>query len=155
MTRCEALMSSLTEELLAIISTLHAGERELARADFRTLWEKLSPDDHFHRCVLAHYMADAQDDAEAELHWDRIALDMAMAATPNEFDERFPGMTLASFFPSLHLNLAASHENLGQLNEAVEHIEIAHRASNALPHSPLGAMTAQAITRIRSRLNRA
>jgi hypothetical protein len=141
-----------TEELLAIISTLHGGEREHARAHFRALWEKLDTDDHFHRCVLAHYMADAQDDPEAELHWDRIALEMAQTASPREFDDRFPGMTLASFFPSLHLNLASSYEKLGRLNDAAEHAEMAQHAASSLPNSPLGTMTAQAIARIRSRL---
>jgi hypothetical protein len=145
-------MSPPTEELLAIISTLHAGERNNAREQFRKLWEILDMDDHFHRCVLAHYMADAQDDAEAELHWDRIAIEMAMAASSSAFDNRFPGMTLASFFPSLHLNLASSYEKLGRLNDAIEHAEMAQRAASALPDSPLGTMTAQAITRIRSRL---
>lgn len=147
-------MSSLTDELMAIISTLHRGEREKARADFQRIWDKLAKNDHFHRCVLAHYMADAHDAPEEELHWDQIALEMALAASPIEFDERFPGMTLASFFPSLHLNLASSYEKLGRVNEAIEHAEKARQAAAALPDSPLGTMTAQAITRIRESLRR-
>lgn len=145
-------MPSVTENLLNIIAMLHAGERHDARAHFTALWRNLDEDDHFHRCVLAHYMADAQDEPESELHWDQIALEMAEAATPNEFDERFPGMTRASFLPSLHLNLAACHEKLGELSKAIEHAEMAHRAAFALPDSPLGTMTAHAITRLRARL---
>lgn len=144
-------MSSTTDELIATVALLHTGKRHEATTRFLSLWETLELHDHFHRCVLAHYLADAQDNPETELHWDVLALEMATAASPDEFDSRFPGMTLASFFPSLHLNLAASYEKLGRMSDAAKHAEYAHQAAHALPDSPLGHMTAQAIARIRER----
>lgn len=103
-------------------------------------------------CVLAHYMADAQDDLREELRWDQLALDAASAAVPQEFDGRFPGMTLASFFPSLYLNLAADYEKLGDLALARKHAVMAAEAVPALDDSGLGSMTSAAIERLLGRL---
>lgn len=146
------MSSPLTDRLIAAIGVLHAGNRIEARALFLELERELAHDDHFHRCVLAHYMADAQDDAADELRWDRLALDAALQATPSEFDGRFPGMTRASFFPSLHLNVAASCEKLGLRAEAIAQAELAHRALGDLQDTPLGQLTRDAIRRLRTRL---
>ena len=141
-----------TFELMGIIERLQRGERTIARAQFEATWARLDSSDLFHRCVLAHYMADAQDDLREELRWDQLALDAASAAVPQEFDGRFPGMTLASFFPSLHLNLAADYEKLGDLALARKHAVMAAEAVPALDDSGLGSMTSAAIERLLGRL---
>lgn len=138
------MTSPTTERLLAAIEVLHAGERAAARAQLEALEAVLPADDWFHRCVLAHYLADAQDDAHAELRWDERALEAAQRAAPEHFDGRFPGMTLASFFPSLHLNLAADLEKLERFGEARAHAVAARTSLDALPDTPLRRMTRDA-----------
>lgn len=147
------MTDATTDRLVAAIGRLHQGERGEARAQLVALEAELAADDWFHRCVLAHYLADAQDAPEEALRWDEAALHAAQHATPADFDERFPGMTLASFFPSLHLNLAAGLEHLGRLEEARAQAELAHRAISALPDTPLAQLTRDAIGRLRERLD--
>ena len=74
------------------------------------LWTTFPLDDFFHRCVLAHCMADLQTDPNAELHWDQLALDAALAASPESFDGHLPRLSRDAFLPSLHRNLASAHE---------------------------------------------
>jgi hypothetical protein len=144
----------VTAEIMAAIERLHGGEREAARATFEAIWTRLDPADAFHRCVLAHYMADAQDEPHDELAWDLRALEAASSASPEAFDDRFPGLTLASFFPSLHLNLAASCEAVGQLERAREHVAHASAAAHALGDGDLARTTRGAIERMLARLGR-
>ncbi|MGW2027256.1 hypothetical protein ACWCPC_34855, partial [Streptomyces decoyicus] len=55
-----------------------AGDREEARNRLSELWHEIGPQgDAFHRCTLAHYMADTQDDPRDELDWDLRALEAA------------------------------------------------------------------------------
>ncbi len=62
------------------VMLLHAGDREEARNRLGALWAELGSDgDPLHRCTLAHYMADAQDDPGDELAWDLRALTAAEA----------------------------------------------------------------------------
>lgn len=142
----------LAADILAAIATLHRGEREQAQEELEAIWARVDPDDHFHRCVVAHYLADAQTDPAEELRFDQLALAAARRAQPSDFDGRFPGMTLASFFPSLHLNLAADYERVGELTLARMHAAEAQAASAALPSSQLGDLTRDAIARITRRL---
>lgn len=56
----------------------HGGDREEARARLTALWTEIGPHaDAFHRCTLAHYLADTQDDPLDELGWDLRALNAA------------------------------------------------------------------------------
>src|SRR4051812_31282414 len=52
------------------------GQREAARRMFAEIWADIDGEhgDPLHVCVLAHSMADVQDDAHEELLWDRRAL---------------------------------------------------------------------------------
>ncbi|MER8072401.1 hypothetical protein ABTZ59_29330 [Streptomyces sp. NPDC094034] len=60
------------------VMLLHGGDREEARNRFGLLWAELGEaGDAFHRCALAHYMADTQDDPGDELAWDLRALTAA------------------------------------------------------------------------------
>lgn len=141
-----------TTDLLAAIELLHRGERDAARAALETVWAGLAADDGFHRCVAAHYLADAQSSPDDELRWDQLALAAAAGASDEEFADAMPGMTLASFMPSLHLNLAADYERLGDLARARSHAVAAEQAAGALQTTDLGELTRQAIARIIRRL---
>lgn len=135
------------------IGLLHRGEREEARLRFDAIWCELGDDgDPLHRCVAAHYMADAQDDARDALRWDLRALDAARELTEARVQAHEPTMTLASFYPSLHLNLAAGYEKLAMLEEARAHIVEARARASGLVGTELGRMTLAAITRLESTL---
>ncbi len=144
--------SDVDPQVLEAVQLALSGQVDAARVCFDQLWLSTSPLDLFHRCVLAHYMADLQTDPDKELWWDIQALEAARAAAPESFDDRIPGVSHRAFLPSLHLNLAASHERLGQLDEARQHAQLASRTLDALQPSPLSDMTRAAIERICKKL---
>ena len=142
----------LSADILAAVDTLHRGDVDRARSELEAIWARVNPDDRFHRCVVAHYLADAQEHPAEELRYDVLALAAARSATAAEFDDRFPGVTLGGFLPSLHLNLAASYERVGELTLARVHAHEAAEAAARLPPTDLGELTRKAIERIARRL---
>ncbi len=128
------------------------GDHERATAALGELWRSLPLDDDFHRCVVAHYLADLQTDPNAELRWDERALDAALRSSPDAFNGRIPEVTHESFLPSLYLNLAASHERIGQFEAARAAASRALTLVDDGPPTALGELTRSAITRICSRL---
>ncbi|GGQ26568.1 hypothetical protein [Streptomyces roseolilacinus] len=143
---------------------LHGGDREEARNRFHALWERIGTDgDPLHRCTLAHYMADAQDDPDVELAWDLRAL-TAAEALGGAFGEE-PGeepgeerparrdtAALRALYPSLHLNLAADYLGLRRPDDARAHLDRARAASAALGDDGYGAGVRAAIDRLDRRL---
>jgi hypothetical protein len=77
-------------------------ERDAARERLAEVWQSLDDSDAFHRCVVAHYMADLQTDPHAELDWDQLALEAAVSGSPESFNGRIPGVEYGAFLPSLH-----------------------------------------------------
>ncbi|MEV3988190.1 hypothetical protein AB0J57_04720 [Streptomyces sp. NPDC049837] len=125
---------------------LHGGDREEARNRFGELWERLGADgDPLHRCTLAHYMADAQDDPYDELAWDLRALTAAEGA-----DGRHAA--LRALYPSLHLNLAADYVKLRRPDAARMHLDRARAASDALDDDGYGNGVRAAIAHLTERL---
>ncbi|MBO1417436.1 hypothetical protein, partial [Streptomyces sp. FH025] len=115
------------------------GRTAQARASFEALWEALGERDVFHRCVLAHYLADLQDDPRAELEWDRRALAAADSLTSERARTYESALQVRAFYPSLHLNLASDHLKLGETDLAREQLERAVRSLDALPGDAYGA----------------
>jgi tetratricopeptide (TPR) repeat protein len=74
---------------------------------FRQAWDQSAAD--YERCIAAHYVARHQPDFELVLYWNQLALDCAL---------RIADSTVADFLPSLYLNLAKSHEDLGHTEDA-------------------------------------
>lgn len=136
-------------EITAAAELFRAGDTAAARDRFAATWESIGADgDPFHRCVLAHYAADAQAEPHEELWWDQRALEAA--------DQVVPGTTepdVAGFYPSLHLNLADVHRRLGHLTEATHHIERAREVVDLLPDDGYGRMIRDGITRCAARLD--
>ena len=57
------------------------GNRAQAAAGFQALWDQVGPDGRaLHGVNIAHYLADIQDDPDAELMWDLLALEAADVA---------------------------------------------------------------------------
>ncbi|MGH2632327.1 MAG: hypothetical protein ACRDG3_02850 [Tepidiformaceae bacterium] len=125
------------------------GERAAARERFRALWERVGPDgDALHRCAIAHSMADVQDDIHDELRWDLEALAVAEQITDEQATAAGAGLTVAGFYPSLHLNLASCYRRLGDPDRAREHLLLGREAAGALPEDAYGDMVRSEIGRL-------
>lgn len=105
----DAMMSRIGQAVMLH----HGGDREEAQGRFLGLWAEIGEDgDPLHRCTLAHYMADTQDDPSDELAWDLRALSAADSLTQERLAEHEASLALRAFYPSLHLNLAADYVKL-------------------------------------------
>lgn len=124
------------------------GDREEARNRLAALWREIEGDgDPFHRCALAHYLADTQDDPADELLWDLLAL--AAADGPGA---RTAAPRLRALYPALHLNLAADYAKLGQEAAARSQLALARGCAGTLGDDPYGDRMRAAITRLAQRL---
>lgn len=142
-------------EITAVVEAGRGGERAAARDEFAALWARITEaGDPFHRCVLAHYAADVQDDPLEELRWDERALAAAGEVTDERVRAHHASLQIAGFYPSLHLNLADVHRRLGHDAEAGRHLELARQRSDALGDDGYGHMIRSAIERCGQRLER-
>nr|WP_202534673.1 hypothetical protein [Streptomyces sp. SID4923] len=115
------------------VMLLHGGDREEARNRFTVLWTEIGDEgDALHRCTLAHYMADTQDDPADELAWDLRALTAARALADEGAAGDQDALAMRAFYPSLHLNLAADYMKLQRPGAARDHLERARAASAVL-----------------------
>ncbi|MFF3766760.1 hypothetical protein ACFYYR_22110 [Streptomyces sp. NPDC001922] len=135
------------------IGLQHAGDPEGSRQRFTEIWEETGPDgDAFHRCVLAHYMADLQQNPQDELAWDRLALEAADSVTDSRVQEHHASLSIRGFYPSLHLNLAADHHRLGDYAQARAHVALSRQHMDALRDDDYGQGIRSAVQRLESRL---
>lgn len=136
------------------IAILHRGDRPAAKVRLLALWSQLPSEASFERAVVAHYLADAQEQLDDELAWDLRALEAATGAADPDAARVLGGtrVTLASFMPSLHLNLASDYERARDLASARHHLDAAAGHIAALDDSPISALTRAAIERMRARL---
>ncbi|GAB2891135.1 hypothetical protein GCM10027074_69270 [Streptomyces deserti] len=129
----------------------HAGDREEARHRFLDLWAEIGEHgDPLHRCTLAHYLADTQDDPADELAWDLRALTAAEEAGGDRPAEA--AVAVRALYPSLHLNLAADYVKLGRREAARTHLRWARGAADALADDRYGDGVRAAIRELESRL---
>ncbi len=135
--------------IMAAVERSQSGDRRGARADFAVIWDDLGREgDPFHRCTVAHYAADVQDDVREELAWDARALEAANEVTDSRVKEHHASLTIEAFYPSLHLNLAEDHRKLGEVDMARHHIAAARACLSALPDQGYGAMIRAGVDRV-------
>ncbi|MEU9288222.1 hypothetical protein AB0D57_26845 [Streptomyces sp. NPDC048275] len=136
-----------------VVMLHHGGDREEARGRFLDLWAEIGEDgDPLHRCTLAHYMADTQDDPSDELAWDLRALSAAEELTDGRVVEHDQSLAVRAFYPSLHLNLAADYVKLGRSDAARSQLRRARGAVGALGDDRYGDGVRAAIGRLELRL---
>ncbi|MFC9112999.1 hypothetical protein ACFTWN_06635 [Streptomyces sp. NPDC057092] len=129
----------------------HAGDREEARHRFLGLWAEIGEHgDPLHRCTLAHYLADTQDDPEDELAWDLRALTAADEA--GRSPARQGAAAVRALYPSLHLSLADDYARLGRPDAARTHLDRARGAARTLADDRYGDGIRAAIRRLAARL---
>lgn len=144
-----------------VVMLHHGGDREEARERLLGLWAELGEGgDPLHRCTLAHYLADTQDDPTDELAWDLRALSAADELTdgrntgiPGEAEDsgnvgQEGAIAIRAFYPSLHLNLAADYVKLDRPDAARTHIRRARDACTVLADDGYGNGVRAAIGRI-------
>ncbi|MFE7766790.1 hypothetical protein [Streptomyces sp. NPDC057438] len=154
----------------------HGGDREEARHRLQQLWAEIGEDGTpLHRCTLAHYMADTQDDPDTELAWDLRALSAAdelsdgrsagpapdlhpvrLADRPGGRPDECPdALAVRAFYPSLHLSLAADYAKLGRPDAARSHLRLARAALAVLEDGGHGDGIRTALGRLEARLDEA
>lgn len=139
-----------------VVMLQHAGDREEARNRFAELWTEVGEDgDALHRCTLAHYMADTQDDPAEELLWDLRALSAAQALSDGPSTDRDRSPEVRGFYPSLHLSLAADYVKLGRPETARTHLRSARAATAGLTDDGYGRGVRAAIERLQETLETA
>ncbi|MFI5885768.1 hypothetical protein [Streptomyces sp. NPDC051554] len=164
----QAAPDALLTRIGQIVMLHHGGDREEARDRLLGLWAELGEDgDPLHRCTLAHYLADTQDDPTDELAWDLRALSAAdelgdgrdageSGETKDSGDIGNVGqegaIAIRAFYPSLHLNLAADYVKLDRPDAARTHIRRARSACSVLADDGYGNGVRAAIGRLELRL---
>lgn len=143
----------IMDQISTAIGLSRSGDQTAARQRFAAIWDLIGPDgDPFHRCTLAHYAADVQLTAEDELSWDLRALAAAEELTDERARQHHHSLTVAGFYPSLHLNLARDYQKLGDLPRAREHLAAAQSSTSALAGDGYGTMIRSGISRLAGEL---
>jgi hypothetical protein len=153
----QAAADAVLTRIGQVVILHHAGDREEARRRLLDLWAEIGEHgDPLHRCTLAHYLADTQDDPADELAWDLRALTAAeeiageIAGDGPASREGTPAVR--AFYPSLHLSLAADYAGLGQREAARIHLRRARTAAAGLTDDSYGQGVRAAIRRWEDRL---
>lgn len=108
--------------LMTRLGAVLAGAPETRKQDLDALWAELDADDHAARCIAAHYIADAQDDLDAEVQWDELSLTEVVLTCDDELQAIHPTLSVAGFLPSLHLNLADGYRRQGRFTDAADQL---------------------------------
>ncbi|GIE29296.1 hypothetical protein Ait01nite_023410 [Actinoplanes italicus] len=126
------------------------GDREAARLLFARVWAEIGGEqgDPLHVCVLAHSMADVQDDIREELVWDLRALTAAGRLTDDRVAAAGVPLSLAGLYPSLHLNLSECYRRLGDLDLAREHLREARAGIGVLGDDDYGRLIRGGLERL-------
>jgi hypothetical protein len=133
----------------AALELAQSGDRAGARLRYEEIWADVGPEgDPFHRCAVAHAMADVQDDPRDELRWDARALEAAELLTDERVADAGVAGPARSFRPSLHLNLADVHLRLGDRAEAAHHVAAGRAALDALADDGYRAMVVGGLDRV-------
>ncbi|MFC7100886.1 hypothetical protein ACFQQB_10700 [Nonomuraea rubra] len=132
----------------------HQGEREAARELFAQIWDDIGGEqgDPLHVCVLAHSMADVQDDVDQELMWDLRALAAVGLVTDERVAQAGVPLSVAGLYPSLHLNLSECYRKLGDLDRAREHLQHARDGIGALGDDDYGRLIKGGLERLAEQL---
>lgn len=155
----EASEDAVMTRIGQAVILLHAGDREEARNRLGDIWAEIGEEgDSLHRCTLAHYMADAQDDPADELAWDLRALTAAAdvqgdgpgTGPPRDGRpaQQEPHQAMRVFYPSLHLSLAADYVKLRRPEAARVHLARARAATGVLADDGYGNGVRAAIARL-------
>lgn len=127
-----------------------AGAPESARRDLLAVWQRIGVSgDPFHRCTLAHYLADLYENPAEALIWDVRALDAADALTDERAQQHHAGLHVTGFYPSLFLNIADNLRRLGAFDVAMKYIANAEQHGSVLGDDDYGKTVRTATGEVR------
>ena len=112
----------------AIGRGMHAeiiGDRQAALVAYTEAWDQATDD--FERCIAAHYVPRAIEDAAEKLRWNEVALAHATAVG----DDR-----VAGFFASLHACVGQARLGVGDATGAREAFRLADASLATVPEGP-------------------
>lgn len=98
-------------------------------------------------------MADVQDDVHEELMWDLRALAAADRVTDERVAQAGVPLSVAGFYPSLHLNLSECYRKLGDPGRAREHLQQARAGIGALGDDEYGQLIRGGLERLAEQLD--
>lgn len=137
------------DAIVAAVTTARGGDDNSARESLLTIWHQIGVGgDAFHRCTLAHYLADLYAEPAESLVWNVRALDAADSLSDERVQHHAAELQVAGFYPSLYLNLADDFRRLGVFEAADEYAQLARRHVPALPDGPYGDTIRSAIDEI-------
>ncbi len=130
------------------------GQREAARGLFAQIWDDIGGEDGdpLHVCVLAHSMADVQDDVADELMWDLRALAAADLITDERTGAAGVALPAAGLYPSLHLSVSEGYRRLGDRDRALHHVQRARATIGVLGEDEYGKLIRDGLKRISEQL---
>jgi len=137
--------------VVAGIVASQSGRVAEAEEHLSAAWEACGDNEHALRCIVAHYLADAQDEVWSELEWDRRALE----AHAHVRDAELAPLGIPSakaFLPSLHLNLGDVWLRAGNPVEAERHVLEAQVALDELGDDQYGAMVRKGVASLSRRV---
>ncbi|WP_410675505.1 hypothetical protein [Amycolatopsis sp. cmx-4-68] len=144
----------LMVKVTAAVQRGQAGERATAREELELMWAEVEQGggDDFHRCVIAHFLADLQDSQRDELMWDERALAAVHGVSDERAQQFDQSLQVRGFMPSLYLSLADDHRRLGDATRAHEFLEKAQATSDALGEDAYGELVKGIIGKVRRAL---
>jgi hypothetical protein len=136
--------------VIAAVQRGQGGERRRARQELEAMWVEVERGggDDFHRCVIAHFVADLQEDDRAELMWDERALAAVDGVSDERAREFHESLQVRGFMPSLYLSVADDHRRLGDASRAQEFIVKARATSDALGDDAYGELVRGALDKV-------
>jgi len=130
----------LSDAISRVQALFIEGDVAGAQARYQAMWDEAEQHgDCYQACVVAHFMAHAQQDTEDQLLWHLRALAAAEAS---------PDDRVASFYPSLYANVAEVYLRLGNVAEARRYCAHAAAVADRLPGDIYGYIIRGLIARI-------
>jgi hypothetical protein len=142
----------ITDQVAAANQLVRDGDRAGGRAGLELLWAEVDGKSPIHECVVAHHMADAQDDPAEELAWDLRAMEAAGRCTDADVQRHAPVASVAAFMPSLHMSLAVDYLKLRKIALSREHLAAARRFEPELADDAYGRTVRDAMAWLANRL---
>lgn len=128
------------------------GDRSRGKDLLEECWAVTQGEDHAQRCVVAHYLADLQDDLDEEIRWDETALRAYQHV--GETDLAAIGIASASgLAPSLHLNLGDGYARRGDVWAARRELDAGLACIAALGDDGYGTMIRKGLAELAKRLS--
>ena len=139
------------DDIQAAVGVTLSGDRAQGRHDLQACWAGTAETDHAQRCILAHYLADLEDDLAGEVAWDEHAL--TAFTHVHDTDLAPVGIAAAAgLAPSLHLNLGDGYLRQGHTTQARDQLAAGLAALSALPDDGYGTMIRRGLTGLQERL---